>query len=108
MSDPRTQFLAQGFPTGIVHLIGPMLERIDVLPDVPTVFLGSRGSVNFELSVSLRDAAHHSGNWGGLLRDPAIVLSNAIASICDDQGRILVQGWRRDSLTESVRAALSS
>ncbi|MEM6986761.1 MAG: M20 peptidase family dipeptidase, partial [Pseudomonadota bacterium] len=47
------------------------------------------------------------GNWGGLLRDPAIVLSNAIASICDEQGRILVEGWRRDSLTDSVRAALA-
>ena len=36
----------------------------------PTVFLGSRGLVNFRLDVKLRDGGHHSGNWGGLLRNP--------------------------------------
>lgn len=36
----------------------------------PTVFLGSRGLVNFKLSLNLRDGGHHSGNWGGLLRNP--------------------------------------
>jgi acetylornithine deacetylase/succinyl-diaminopimelate desuccinylase-like protein len=33
----------------------------------PTIFLGSRGAFNFELRVDLREGAHHSGNWGGLL-----------------------------------------
>ena len=43
----------------------------------PTVFLGSRGSAGFTLRVPLRDRAHHSGNWGGLLRNPATVLACA-------------------------------
>ncbi|MCB1995354.1 MAG: M20/M25/M40 family metallo-hydrolase, partial [Rhodoferax sp.] len=47
----------------------------------PTVFLGSRGVVNFDLKLTLRDGAHHSGNWGGLLRNPGTVLANAIASL---------------------------
>ncbi|XAW90559.1 M20/M25/M40 family metallo-hydrolase [Vibrio sp. CDRSL-10 TSBA] len=41
--------------------------------ELPTVFLGSRGSLNFDLNIKLRDGSHHSGNWGGLLskrRDP--------------------------------------
>ena len=33
----------------------------------PTVFLGSRGAVSFELIDRAREGAHHSGNWGGLL-----------------------------------------
>ena len=33
-------------------------------PDQPTIFLGSRGALNFDLVVELRESAHHSGNWG--------------------------------------------
>ena len=72
----------------------------------PTVFLGARGAYNFELGVSLRDRAHHSGNWGGLLRNPATVLAAAIASIVDARGRILVEALRPPPIPDAVRAAL--
>lgn len=80
---------------------GPRLH-----PDRPTLFMGSRGAVNFDLRVDLREGAHHSGNWGGLLRDPAIVLAHAIASIVDRRGQIKVPEWRPTSLTPAVREAL--
>jgi len=76
-------------------------------PERPTIFLGSRGAQNFDLSVDLREGGHHSGNWGGLLRNPGIVLAHAIASITDADGAIRVPEWRPDSLTPSVRAALA-
>ena len=38
----------------------------------PTLFLGTRGAINFDLVVDLREGGHHSGNWGGLLRNPAL------------------------------------
>ena len=66
---------------------GPRLRA-----DRPTVFLGSRGVANFDLTLKLRDGAHHSGNWGGLLRNPGTVLAAAIASLVDGRGRILVDG----------------
>ena len=72
----------------------------------PTLFLGSRGALNIDLSVALRDRAHHSGNWGGLLRNPATVLSAAIASMVDARGRILVEALRPPPIPPSVRAAL--
>ena len=81
---------------------GPRLARAR-----PTIFLGTRGVLNFDLSVDLRAGGHHSGNWGGLLRNPGIVLAHAIASITDANGTILVPEWRPDSLTPSVRAALA-
>ena len=71
--------------------------------DTPTVFLGSRGVLNFGLEVNLRDRALHSGNWGGVVPDPAIRLSQAIASITSAQGQILIAGWRPDSLTPKIR-----
>jgi len=73
----------------------------------PTVFLGSRGVVNFELKLALRDGAHHSGNWGGLLRNPATVLASAIASLVDGQGRIRIAALRPPPIPANVRAALA-
>ena len=55
------------------------------------MFLGSRGVANFELVLNAREGGHHSGNWGGLLSNPGTVLANAIASLVDGRGRILVQ-----------------
>lgn len=80
---------------------GPRLQ-----PDTPTMFMGSRGVVNFDLVLDLRDGAHHSGNWGGLLADPAMILCHALASITDRRGQIRVPEWRPDSLTPAIRAAL--
>ena len=73
----------------------------------PTVFLGSRGLVDFDLHVNLREGGHHSGNWGGLLRNPAIVLANAIASLVTSNGRILVEGLRPPPIPDAVRRAIA-
>jgi len=81
---------------------GPRLQ-----PGRPTIYLGTRGALNFDLSLELRAGGHHSGNWGGLLRNPGIVLAHAIASITDANGAIRVPEWRPASLTPSVRRALA-
>ena len=80
---------------------GPRLQ-----PDRATMFMGSRGGVNFDLVVNFRDGAHHSGNWGGLLADPATVLAHAIGCIVDKRGQIQIPEWRPTSLTPDIRAAL--
>ena len=76
--------------------------------DVPTVFLGSRGAINFELEVKYREGAHHSGNWGGVLRDPGVRLSHALSVIADKNGKILIENWKPTSLTAEVRDRLKS
>jgi acetylornithine deacetylase/succinyl-diaminopimelate desuccinylase-like protein len=73
----------------------------------PTLFLGSRGVLNFDLEVALREGAHHSGNWGGLLANPGTILANAIASLVDARGRIRVDALRPRAIEASVREALS-
>lgn len=73
----------------------------------PTLFLGSRGAAPFELTVKLREGGHHSGNWGGVLRNPAVVLAHAIASLVDRDGRIMVEGLRPPPISAAVREALS-
>jgi len=80
---------------------GPRLQV-----DAATMFMGSRGAVTVDLVVEKRDGAHHSGNWGGLLSDPAMILVHALATITDRRGQIQIPEWRPTSLTDSVRAAL--
>lgn len=80
---------------------GPRVAR-----DRPTVSLGARGAVNFSLRCDLRAGGHHSGNWGGALADPAMILAHALAAIVDARGRILVEAWRPDPPSPAVRALL--
>jgi acetylornithine deacetylase/succinyl-diaminopimelate desuccinylase-like protein len=74
----------------------------------PTLFLGSRGFFNFRLRVRLRPGSHHSGNWGGLLRNAGTRLAHAIASLVDARGRVLVPRLLPDALPANVREALST
>ncbi len=78
-----------------------------VQPDRPTIFLGSRGNVNFELSIDARPGGHHSGNWGGLISNPAVQLVNAISTLVDGRGQILVDGVKPPPISNAVRAALA-
>lgn len=78
-----------------------------VSADRPTLFLGSRGAVNFSLRVKSRARAYHSGNWGGVLANPATILSNALATLVDGQGRLRVQALRPAAIPASVRRALA-
>jgi len=72
----------------------------------PTLYLGSRGAVNLNFTVELRDGSHHSGNWGGLLANPGIILAHALASIVTREGRVLVRELLPASIPANVRAAL--
>jgi acetylornithine deacetylase/succinyl-diaminopimelate desuccinylase-like protein len=73
----------------------------------PTVFLGSRGSVNFDLTINARQGGHHSGNWGGLISNPGIQLAHAIASISSPTGQIRIPEWVPQELPPAVRRALA-
>ncbi len=78
-----------------------------VRPDRPTVSLGNRGALNFDLVCDLRAGGHHSGNWGGALADPAAILSHAIARIVTPQGAIRVPAWRPEPVRPLVRELLA-
>lgn len=73
----------------------------------PTVFLGSRGSMNFDLTIEARAGGHHSGNWGGLISNPGIQLAHAIASIVSPTGQIRIPEWVPTELPDAVRRALA-
>ncbi|MDH3302611.1 MAG: M20 family metallopeptidase [Acidimicrobiia bacterium] len=80
---------------------GPRLRA-----EQPTVFLGARGAINFDLVIDARAGAHHSGNWGGLISNPALQLAHALSSIASERGEIRIAEWVPDEIPASVRRAL--
>ena len=81
---------------------GPRLSA-----DRPTIFLGCRGGNRIHLDVNLREGGHHSGNWGGVLANPATILCNAIASLVDGKGRMKLEALKPPRISNAVRAALA-
>lgn len=81
---------------------GPRVE-----PDLPTIATGTRGTFHFDLAVTLRPGGVHSGHWGGLTRDPAMILSHALTSMMDRHGKILVRDWLpQNGVPAQVRGVL--
>ena len=73
----------------------------------PTVSLGCRGAINFDLVCELREGGHHSGNWGGLIANPGVILANALASIVSPDGDLLVPALKAPPMSAAVKAALA-
>ncbi len=73
----------------------------------PTLFLGCRGGIRIHLDVNLREGGHHSGNWGGVLANPATILASAIASLVDSRGRMQLDALKPPPLSNRIRAALA-
>jgi acetylornithine deacetylase/succinyl-diaminopimelate desuccinylase-like protein len=81
---------------------GPRLSA-----DRPTLFLGCRGGIQIHLDVKLREGSHHSGNWGGVLANPATILASAIATLVDGNGRLQVDQLKPPLLSNQIRSALA-
>jgi acetylornithine deacetylase/succinyl-diaminopimelate desuccinylase-like protein len=75
-------------------------------PTRPTLFMGARGAINIEFKLRLREGGHHSGNWGGLLANPGVILAHALSSIVSREGRVLVRELVPKEVPQSVREAL--
>jgi acetylornithine deacetylase/succinyl-diaminopimelate desuccinylase-like protein len=73
----------------------------------PTIFLGSRGVVNVNLRVAPRSQPYHSGNWGGVLTNPATVLAHALAALVGPRGEILVEALRPHASLAQVKEGLA-
>jgi acetylornithine deacetylase/succinyl-diaminopimelate desuccinylase-like protein len=78
-----------------------------VSPERPTMTLGCRGALNFDLVCDLREGGHHSGNWGGLIANPGIILAHALASIVGATGELLVPALRAPAMSRAVKACLA-
>lgn len=65
----------------------------------PTLYFGARGIVTFTLTVYGPRTAVHSGHYGNWVPNPAMRLAQLLASMKDDRGRVLIDGFY-DGITE--------
>lgn len=73
-----------------------------------TVVFGVRGDVNLNLTAYAAKRPLHSGNYGNFAPNPAMRLVSLLASMKDDNGRVLVKGFYDDyvQFSESERMAI--
>ncbi len=78
--------------------------------DDPTVYLGTRGIVSADLTVYGPAKPLHSGHYGNWALNPAIELARVLASMVDENGRVLVKGYyaNRIPLTREEKEALAA
>ena len=74
-------------------------------PGQPAITYGLRGITYYELRLRGPNRDLHSGSFGGAVTNPANALTQMLASLIDDQGRIQVPGFYDDvvELTERER-----
>jgi acetylornithine deacetylase/succinyl-diaminopimelate desuccinylase-like protein len=77
-------------------------------PDVPSVCMGMRGLVAFDVSVRTAAADLHSGSFGGAVPNPAHLLGRLVAALHDDARRVALPGFYDDvrPLTAAEEASL--
>lgn len=64
-----------------------------IAADTPTIVYGLRGLAYFELKVTGPSHDLHSGLFGGVVHNPAIVLADLISGMHDESGRITLPGF---------------
>lgn len=74
-----------------------------ISPETPTIVTGLRGLAYFELKVSGPSHDLHSGLFGGIVQNPAIVLCELIAGMHDKDGVITLPGFYEDVVTYSEK-----
>ncbi|MGH9068205.1 MAG: dipeptidase [Acidimicrobiales bacterium] len=78
--------------------------------DVPSVCVGMRGLVAFDVAVRTGRIDLHSGSFGGAVPNPAHVLASLVASLHDGDGRVTVPGFYDAvrPLSEAERASFAA
>lgn len=62
----------------------------------PLVFFGNRGDIGLDITVYGPVRALHSGHYGNWAPNPAMELSRLLASMRDENGRVLIEGYYDD------------
>lgn len=63
---------------------------------VKEVVFGARGDVNVDVTVYGAKRPLHSGHYGNWSPNPAMMLAELLATMKDEDGKILIDGWSSD------------
>ena len=78
-------------------------------PNIPTITYGLRGVLSFEVKFTCTSRDLHSAVYGGSVWNPDIAFSKSVATIIDNDGKILIHGFSDDvePLSQLERDALA-
>ncbi|MEW6568644.1 MAG: dipeptidase [Chloroflexota bacterium] len=78
-------------------------------PDLPSLTYGLRGLIYLEIRVKGPSSDLHSGTFGGVVENPALLLCQVIAGMKDREGRITLPGFydRVRPISREERAELA-
>jgi len=73
------------------------------------VVFGARGDVNADVTIYGAKRPLHSGHYGNWSPNPAMMLARLLATMKDDDGRVLINGWYSDvePLGDAERRAIA-
>jgi acetylornithine deacetylase/succinyl-diaminopimelate desuccinylase-like protein len=76
----------------------------------PLIFFGNRGDIGVNITVYGPVRALHSGHYGNWAPNPAMRLSQLLAAMVDENGRVLIPGYYDDAapLTALEKSALAA
>lgn len=75
----------------------------------PTLTFGARGIVTIQLKVYGPKFPQHSGHYGNYVPNPAVRLSQLIASMKDDDGKVTIPGYYDGiTISEEARTIMSA
>jgi len=76
---------------------------------VKQVVFGARGDTNVDVTIYAAKRPLHSGHYGNWSPNPANLLARLLASMKDDDGRVIIDGWYSDvePLGEAERRAIA-
>ncbi len=65
-------------------------------PGVPNILRSMRGLAYFELTARSAATDLHSGQYGGVVPNPAMALARVLATLADQDGRVAIPGFYHD------------
>jgi acetylornithine deacetylase/succinyl-diaminopimelate desuccinylase-like protein len=80
-------------PPGLAADAAVVCDTEMFAPDLPTICVGLRGMVYYELHVQGADHDLHSGVYGGAAPNPVLAIAEIITALKDREGRILIPGF---------------
>ncbi len=69
-----------------------LTDTANLSAGLPSITYALRGIVVVNLEVRALDHPVHSGMWGGPVPDPLLAMCKILASLCDDRGRVTIDG----------------
>lgn len=64
-----------------------------IAPDVPSICVGMRGLIAYDITVRTSTTDLHSGTWGGTVPNAALVAADLAAALHDGDGRVTLPGF---------------